>query len=216
MEPFTVFIERIPVFRGWGHSPRDRGSPTSLPEAATGYLYGSPEWSKKPSQPSEPAKVLWPVGVCKAPAPRNRDKWDQYRDAANEMLYRTNTLVDVRHPSGQAAGSVERGPPPLLKHRIRRSDLERVHSVDRDRQQQAEDGGIGAHRDSRCGVGNGGQAWLMEGITGTETSGPWMPVGLALGGVVSRRELWASRPYPPRTAPNLRAILQVSAGLGSL
>ena len=41
----------------------------------------------------------------------------------------------------------------------------------------------------------------MEGITGTETSGPWMPVGLALGGVVSRRELWASRPYPPpRTA----------------
>ena len=33
---------------------------------------------------------------------------------------------------------------------------------------RAEDGGIGAHRDPRYGVGHGGQAWLMEGLRGLQ------------------------------------------------
>ena len=37
-----------------------------------------------------------------------------------------------------------------------------------DRRPGTENGGIGAHRDPRYGVGHGGQAWLMVGITKTE------------------------------------------------
>ena len=71
-----------------------------------------------------------------------------YSGIRREPYASISILVDV----SQAAqlSDVELGPPPSLRHRIGRGNLERVHGVGGDRQQQAEDGGIGAHRDPRC------------------------------------------------------------------